>query len=40
MTATHEFVVPRSIPITFAIYLISLRQTEQVPERPPVGPLT
>src|SRR5712675_2735371 len=27
ITATHEFVVPRSIPMTFAIYISSWRRT-------------
>ena len=30
MTATHELVVPRSIPMTLAICVFSFRQTERV----------
>src|SRR5688572_7357251 len=39
MTATHEFVVPRSIPITFAILQTSLFLADRpVPERQPAIP--
>src|SRR5215472_4372394 len=41
ITATQEFVVPRSMPITFAIDLPSVQATESWPplqERPPVRP--
>jgi hypothetical protein len=37
ITATHELVVPRSIPITFAIYNLSFRQTAQARVRHPAS---
>src|SRR5690606_8922018 len=33
MTATHELVVPRSIPITFAIVLLSAKQASRTRSR-------
>src|SRR5512143_201158 len=38
ITATHELVVPRSIPITFAIYVLSFWQTVRALERHPASP--
>src|SRR5262249_48257613 len=40
ITATHELVVPRSIPITFAIYNLSFRQTAQARVRHPASRTT
>src|SRR6201985_3078284 len=42
ITATHEFVVPRSIPMTFPMVLISffLRQGGWAPTAPPTAPPT
>ena len=37
MTATHELVVPRSMPITLAIIPISFRQTGRVHQAPAEG---
>src|SRR5581483_7610626 len=41
MTATHELVVPRSIPMTLAMVLYSslLRQVGQAPKAPKSNPL-